>query len=590
MATREPIQIVEIDIDYCSLTYATGSCAAILGTTGVRKCFNTFATCQDKTNFTKGTKTLRFVKNQSNLPKGLIAYPCLDSVSAFSSTVNIAGSNSKMAAFGRRASVTVSFYDFLDSDIYLDKYQQERISGAAQSSSVGYNPKDKGTFFGRLLARFPYYSGRALRVIDGWLDGGVLTVDQTRHFIITDFSGPDSNGKVSFDAADVLTLADDDKAVVPKASRGKIDTDLTALDNNQTFSLTPDGIGSEYAASGYATIGSELVSYTRVDDVITLTGRGLEGTTASTHAIGDSFQEAYYVKDMRVDDLIYDLLTTYASISTDFCPLVSKWEPEITRWMSSVRLDTVITKPTGVKQLIGELADLGLSIWWDEVSQEIGLMANHPVQEVDITNITDRDNIKSISQEDNNDERYTQIWFYTKQSNPTTDYKTESNYDQINVIIDTEAEGENAYDDQKIKKVYCRWLNKGAAAVVRVLALRLLKRFNTAPKTIIAALDVKDRGLGLTDVVRISTYLLQDDVGESLPRLTQVYKIEETKKGHELKVYLQDYQYEGRFGYIMPNTTTSTYDTATDVEKATGIYLSDGDNTFYDGTTPYVFI
>ena len=79
-------------------------------------------------------------------------------------------------------------------------------------------------------------------------------------------------------------------------------------------------------------------------------------------------------------------------------------------------------------------------------------MANHPVQEVDITNITDRDNIKSISQEDNNDERYTQIWFYTKQSNPTTDYKTESNYDQINVIIDTEAEGENAYDDQKIKK------------------------------------------------------------------------------------------------------------------------------------------
>lgn len=589
METREPIQYVEIDIDYCTLSYATGACKAILGTTGIRKCFNTFATCQDKTNFNKGIKTLRFVSNVANLPKGFIAYPVLSKVSAFSSTVNIAGSNSKMAAFGRRATVTVDLQDFVDSDIYLDKYQQERISGAAQADGVGYTPKDKGTFFGRLKARFPYYSGRPLRVINGYLDGGVLTVTQTRHFIITDFSGPDIDGSVSFEAADIITLADDDKAVVPKASRGKLKEDIT-VDPNITTTLIPEGIGVEYPSSGYATIGSEIVSYTRVGDTLTIVARGLEGTTIATHSANDSFQVAYRVNNMRVDDLVYDLLTNYASIPTSFCPITTKWKQEITTWMNSVKLNTIITKPTGVKQLIGELADLGLSIWWDEVNQEIGLIANHPVKSEAITPITDRNNIKKISQEDNNDERYTQVWYFTKQTNPTVDYKTYSNYDQINVIIDTDAESANAYDDQKIKKVYCRWFNEGADAIVRVLALRLLRRFNTPPKTITVTLDAKDRGLGLTDVVRLETYLLSDDIGESLPRLTQVYKLEETKSGHELKVYLQDYQYEGRFGYIMLDSTTSNYDTATNTEKSTGCYLSDGSNFFSDGARPYELI
>lgn len=590
METREPIQYVEIDIDYCTLSYATGACGAILGTTGIRKCFNTFATCQDKTNFNKGIKTLRFVSNVANLPKGFIAYPVLSKVSAFSSTVNIAGSNSKMAAFGRRATVTVDLQDFIDSDIYLDKYQQERVSGVAQADGVGYIPKDKGTFFGRLKARFPYYSGRPLRVINGYLDGGVLTVTQTRHFIITDFSGPDTDGSVSFEAADILTLADDDKAVVPKASRGKIKEDL-AIEAGLTATLIPEGIGAEYPSSGYATIGSEIVSYTRVGDTLTIVKRGLEGTSAATHSANDSFQEAYRVVNKRVDDLVYDLLVNYASVPASFCPRVSKWKPEISIWMGSVRLNTIITKPTGVKQLIGELADLGLSIWWDEVNQEIGLLANHPVKSEEITSISDRDNIKKVSQEDNNDERYTQVWFFTKQTDPTVDYKTYSNYDQINVIIDTDAESSNAYDDQKIKKVYCRWFNKGADSVVRVLALRLLKRFNTPPKTVTVTLDAKDRGLGLTDVVLLNTYLLSDDIGDSLPRLTQVYKLEEVKSGHEIRAYLQDYQYEGRFGYCMSNSTTSTYDTASDTEKATGNYAVDGSTLkFSDGTGPYVAI
>lgn len=593
MANREPIQYVEMDIDYCSLSYGTGACAAILGTTGDLKCFNTFKTCQDTVNFTKSIKTLKFINNRANLPKGLQAYPCLreNGITAFSSTVNIAGGNSKYNAFGRRATVDITLDDFIDSDTYLDKYQAERVSGAAQASSVGYNPKDRGTFFTRLKSRFPYYAGRPLRIIDGYIDEGVLTVEQTRHFIVTDMKGPDSNGSVTLSGKDVLALADDKKAVAPFTSKGKLDRDITE-DVEQTFTLTPEDIGTEYSESGWATIGSEVVAFTRSGDDITVTARAQYGTKISSHSEADTFQEAWNIQSMRVDDLLYELLTVYAKVDPAFCPKATKWEPEITIWLSSLRLDTVIAKPTGVSQLIGELAELGLSIWWDEVNQEIGLQASHPVTDEEIIPISDRDNIKSISQEDNDDERITQVHFYLKQSDPTVDYKSKSNYDQINVIVDTDSESENAYDSSTIREVYCRWLNKGAQSVTRLIALRLLNRFNTAPKTVTVTLDAVDRGLGLTDVANLSSYVITDETGAPKDTLMQIFQVKESKSGHEIQVSMQEFQYQGgRFGYCMPDTTTSTYDTATDTERATGNYAVDGTTLkFSDGTDPYVAI
>lgn len=590
MANREPIQYVEIDVDYCTRTYGSSPCLAVLGTTGPRKCFNTYATCQFKSAYVKTAKTLTFVNNRANLPKDLNAYPVLEEqgVSAFSSTVNIAGSDPRMSAFGRRATVAVKLVDFVDDDIGFDKYQTERMSGAAQSSAVGYNPVDYGTFFTRLKARWPYYAGRPLRVIDGYVDGGVITVDQTRHFIITNIVGPDSSGRVTIEGKDILALADDKKALAPKPSRGKIDRDLDLVAT--TFVLTPAGIGSEYPASGVASIGSEVISYTRSSDTITITGRGIKGTVASTHSIGDSFQEALNLEAARIDDTIYNLLVNYAKVDPSFCPLTTEWAPEINRWMSSVLLDTVVTKPTGVSQLLGELADLGISIWWDDVNQEVKILANHPVGDAAITDISDRNNIKKINQEDQDEDRITQIHFYTKQSDPTKDYKDKSNYDQIQVIVDTDAEGANAYNDTKVREVFCRFLNNGADAVVRVQALRLLQRFNTPPVHYTITLDSQDRALGLTDVLRLDSRIATDDAGLPVQKLLQVYRKEETRSGHELKVSAQAFIYEGRYGYIMPNGSP-VYGSATQLQKDTGAFLVNGSTlTFSDGTGPYVFI
>ena len=48
---RELLQIVELDVSRCGLTYGSSPCIAALNTTGVRKCYNTYATCQNKVNF-----------------------------------------------------------------------------------------------------------------------------------------------------------------------------------------------------------------------------------------------------------------------------------------------------------------------------------------------------------------------------------------------------------------------------------------------------------------------------------------------------------------------------------------------------------
>lgn len=587
MASREPIQYVEIDVDYCTRTYGTAPCNAALGTTGVRKCFNTFGTCQFKSAFVKSVKTLRFINNRSNLPKASTFYPVLEErgVSSFSSTVNIAGSDPRMTAFGRRATVSVTLTDFVDDDIGFDKYVTQRVSGAAQTPAVGYNPQDYGTFFTRLKARWPHYAGRPLRILDGYLDGGP---SQVRNFIITDIQGPDDNGKVVIEAKDVLALADDKKALAPAPSRGKLGDAMTAV-SLTPVTLTPAGIGAEYPTSGFAVVGSEVISFTRSGDNLTPTGRGKEGTIAASHSINDTVQVALKFTAERVDDAIYDLLVNYAKVPASFLPLVAEWEPEITRWMSSVLLDTIITRPTGVAQLLGELADLGISIWWDDIAQKVKILANHPATEVDIKIISDRNNIKSIKQEDRDEDRISQVHYYTKQTDPTKDYKDKSNYNQINVLIDTDAEGVNAYNDTKVREVFCRWLNNGADAIVRTLALRLLKRFNTPPIHYTITLDTQDRGVALGGVIRLDSRVVTDNAGFPILKLVQIFRLEETRSGHELKVSCQDFNYNGKYGQIMENTAND-YGSATETELRFGAYFVDGALLeFPDGGTPYLF-
>lgn len=70
---RHPVQIVELDIDYCTLSYGTAPCVAALGTTGFDKCFNTRKTCQDPDNYDPATKVYRFSSEELRVPQNALA-------------------------------------------------------------------------------------------------------------------------------------------------------------------------------------------------------------------------------------------------------------------------------------------------------------------------------------------------------------------------------------------------------------------------------------------------------------------------------------------------------------------------------------
>jgi len=240
---------VEIDISRCSLTYGSAPCTAAIPTTGSKKCFNSKATCQDRTNYAETTVTMRFsLTGVSYAPSDIPSLPVITSVQHNPGAISLGED------LGERSSVTVSFKDFRDSDTgpYGDKYLSDR----------SYNPFTQGTFFGRFRTRHKYLRGQSLRLIRGFLGDSLGAMD-TRHYIIDSFTGPDASGNFTIVARDALKLADNERAKAPRVSEGRLSADITNVATSLT--LTPSGIGDAYyPTSGHLVLGGkEVVSFTR---------------------------------------------------------------------------------------------------------------------------------------------------------------------------------------------------------------------------------------------------------------------------------------------------------------------------------------
>lgn len=583
MSQSSPVTVFEIDLDYCTQSFGVGDCTAALGGQVLRKCYNTWNTCKLKSAFSKGSKTYRFVTAQSGFPVGQNYIPALVSASGRSGTVNIAGADDKLSSLGQRAVISAKLIDFADSDTLTDKYQSERVSGAAQIDEGGYNPQNRLSFWTKLKARNSNYAGRPCRIIQGTLSGGIFTAVTTRHFIITSIDGPDSSGYVTIEAKDILTLADSEKAVAPKSGRGFLSAPIDTVATSVT--LLPVGIGSEYASSGFATIGSEIVSFTRSGDVMTI-ARGKSGTVASSHNINDTVQPTYSVRLKRIDDVVKELLETYASVPSAYIPFTT-WQAECDRWAPNLLLTADICKPEGVAKLIGELAVLGVTIWWDDVTQLIQLRINRPPDMDTVADITDAANIISVAQEDRDEDRLTRVSFWTVQIDPTKSMGKD-NFLRQRLLIDVDAESEFNYDDSRVKEIYCRWLNHGADSLVRILSKRLLNRFNRQPVLFDVTLDAKD-DVSLAGIIRMESRVVADESGKAHPQLMQVIRRDDIKNGHSLKIKAQKFQFDQRYGYVTEDTRP-LYSASSDAQKLRGAYFVD-DTTlvFGDNTGPYVF-
>ena len=584
MSNREPIEWVEIDFDQCQLTYGLGACDAVLGATGVRKCFNTYKTCQSKANYDLGSLTYTYAMPQSSLPTKVGVFPVLRSVSTRAGMVNIAGADDKLNSLGKRETLTVVMDDIPDHDRYTDKYAQERVTGVAQTDEGGYLPVERGTHFTKLRARNPYYAGRNARYCTGFIDGGVLTDVVKQHYVVSDMDIDINNNTCTFEFKDILHLADNDKALAPIASEGELLEDIE-IDATE-LTLTPEGVGDlYYPSAGFAVIGTEIVNYTRSGDVVTLAERSARKTDASSHSAGDTFQTVFTKDKERIDYVLYDLLVNYAKVDASYCP-VAKWDAEVSRWASSLQLTVDITKPTGVNKLIGELAVLGVSIWWDSELQEIGLKINRPPDEDTIYELSDDRNILSISIDDRDDDRLTQVGFYSVILDPTDSATDGNSYARIRQIVDVDAQSEFEFNDVKVRQIYTRWLGDGNTSLVRIIGKRLINRFRWSPAQYTMTVR-QDQPIKLTDVVRVNSRISVDDTGKNENRLMQVVKIERTRAKFESKIVAQTYLFFQKYGFITENTRP-VYTASTDTQRARGAYfcnnttlkMSNGDPAF----------
>lgn len=575
--------VVEIDIDFCTRSFGVGVCNAAFGGNVIRKCYNTFSTCSAKPAYNKTTKTIRFCESSYPIKSGNYI-PALVSVSGREQEVNIAGYKSEIGALGQRASVSVSIKDFIDRDTLMDPYWSERISGVAQSDGIGYDPIDRGSFWTKFKARNPNYAGRKLRVIQGTIsDAGVFTAIKSRSYVMDEISGPGNSGKVDIKAKDILSLADNNKAQAPMTSQGRLLSDIDAIQTSLT--LTPSGIGnSYYPSSGYATIGSEIVRFTRTGDSMTIV-RGQQGTSAASHSANDTIQLAFHVSRKRADDVIYDLLVNYASVPASYIDFPS-WKAEFDRWGSSMYLSATICKPTGVATLIGEINQLGITVWWDEIAQKIRIKLNHPPEETPEV-WSDNSNIISIQQEDNDDERATRIAFWHMQIDPTKGL-AKDNFLRGYVSVFVDGESPDFYNESRTHTIFSRWLNHGADSTAKIITGRLLNRYKIAPATYMVKIDAKDDP-ELTDVISLNSHVATDITGLETTVLTQVFYRKDDKLGHSVDVKLQRFQFDTYYGVITAKTRPK-YQDSTEFQKNKGTYFAGPSLTFPDGRPAYRFV
>lgn len=588
MLGDQPVQWIEIDMDWCPLTFGQGSCSAALGGSTSHMCFQGTETCGSRASLSAaglGKLTMRFIEPRANLPKGATWFPCLDSVSGSSASVNIAGANPDLARLGKRATVTASGWDFPYHDRLTDKYWRERISGAAQLDGQGYQPEDYGTFWTRLRARWPFYAGRPMRRCTGHLVDGNLITDSVRHFIITEMSI--GGGKWTVEGKDILDLADDKRVQAPKAVNGTILSDIDAA--SMALTLSPAGIGDlQYPGAGFACIGSELVQFTRAGDAVAILERGVSGTTIADHRSGDSFQTSFSPRREKLVPVLQSLLVDHASIDPGFIPL-TKWNAEVNRWAPTLRLTADICKPEGVAKLIGELAILGVSIWWDDAAQEIGLKMNRPIDLDAVKALSDRSNLLDIEIEDRDEDRITTVQFFTVMLDPTKSATDGNSYRRQRYIVDAGAVSDQEFADSRVKEIHCRWLNHGDDAAVAVLGRRFLQTFVRAPQRLKMLVDADD-DMALADVASVTTRDIRSPTGRDTRSFVQIAAREEKVSGHRVELTGQAYSFGNkRYGYITENDRPD-YAASTETQRARGAYWSGADGKMSDGSDGYRFI
>jgi hypothetical protein len=565
---KEPFQAIGLVLDKCTRTAGVAPCTA--AQTGDAKCYNTIATCNDTANYNRGTVEYKFCQPTARLPIGENLLPALDSAQIQRAPTSITSGK----GMGNREVVKFKIKDFVHHDRGIDPYWSERT----------YNAETVGTFWPRFLRRNPYFEGRAVKIYSGFLNNPFSWADfEVEAYDITDISGP-NKGAVEVTAKDALIRTYGEKTMVPALSVGTLLAALT--DVATTATISPASAASSYPASGYLSVGDEIMGFTRSSAVLTLS-RGQWGTTAAAHDAGDLIQVCEAADDENVVDFLARLFTTYIpAIVLD----TSGWDAERDEWLSSSVARGIISKPTAMDKIIGELSESFMfDLWWDAVGQVVKLKALAPPSYDETPpKINDSYNIlnDSLSVKRDPARRITQVHVWYNKINHAGNDDLD-NYTSAQVSADIIASDSDHYASDSIRTIKSRWIASAGAALQ--LAGRTLARFSSTPELIAFDVPIKDYAdVLLGENIDVTSWQFTDFSGAAEERRFQITEKKQIEVSHSIRITAMSSIFSGRYFRIAPNSMSSTtYSAASDDERERYGFICYNSDVFLDGTQGY---
>lgn len=469
-----------------------------------------------------------------NVPLGSMFEPCLDSVSYNPSKITEAG-------LGYRSSVTVTFQDFP-------------------------HPSGRGTYFGRLIGGNPYYIDRQLVIYRGFEHAPFSLINMKKSlYFIKKIDGPDERGKVRITAADVLTKLDGEQALWPPATFGSL---ATALNATYTGSVNI-GNNANIEASTYVMIDSEICSVSAITSTtsITISARGLYGTTAAAHDAGAPVRIVGASIGGNVVDRIYSLIDIGSPIDVATYINLTEWNYQRDNYLSLQTIYGITKEPTPVKDIISDICkQFNIAIWWDDEAQLIRLKALGPTLGTP-TKITRDQHILNTGHSVTRDQSkaVSQVWVYFNKRDHSKGDDAE-NYASLYVYQDPSIEGAAGLGQPMIEKIMASQLPSTGLATASKIASRISSQRKAGSLECKFRLDIRDASLSVGDGVEITTDLIQGIDGENVPTNFMVTERDRKATWVEYTAIATGIEVGNRYGAICANSMTD-YTSATTAQR-----------------------
>jgi hypothetical protein len=564
--TRTPLTVVEVDLDWIDDAGVTAT------NPDATLCYRTPATT-DQGTFSIVTKTRKWQTATTRALPELGAIPCLESARYAAEEIKI---GSGLGSFGQ---VTITLSDFVDDDARSEDPFATDTSRSGRDLSAG-------TYLSKLLARNPWWTGRALRVIEGWATDGVWHPSDTtvRHFLVRDVQGP-SAGTVTITAVGPLQLLNLDNTEAPSPSEGVLLSDIS--DSATAATIHDPVIAGDYPASGLLRCGDEVMSYTRSGQALTLT-RAQLGTKADEHSADDALQVVLRYTDEPIVDIIEDLLTTYGGVDPALLDL-SGWALEQSLWLPQYDLSGVVSSPTKVLDLVRELLEAsGSVLWWDDSSGLVRLRAIRPALSTVATWSERLNLLGSPDQKRDMGQRVSRCDIAIDLRSADKDPKAVTSY-RARVLGVSAGDGDDQHGSEKIKLIATRWISSSQTSLAIRASWLVTNQLRDGRQTISVEVSAKDATAKLGDVVSITDRDIVDRTGQPVAVRAFVVRREAVATGSRYRYLLERLALSGsRFIYLC-DTGLPAYASASAAQRDPGWFLAGaGGAAFGPNDPPYV--